>query len=312
MAKVSVIIPVYNRAHLLRESINSVLDQDYQDIEVVVVDDGSVEPIKDVVRQYDDRVRYIRQENSGASAARNMGVLHSTGDYLMFLDSDDILLPNALERLANALDGSREYGAAYCGFIERTEDGDVGYRSSLNRFSGNVFGSICTEYLCIVHSVMTRRRCLARTGLFDTTLTMYEDMEFYARLAAYYEFIFVPEWLVEYRLAYNQASKEKHRLAEQKGLYMRKMCAWRESGMLDKKQWRALERKIYGFRRGEARMHEAYKAYSSSQWHSARSSALWAALYDPRHLSSRSWWGLTIKSLYRSLKQTRNQADSNA
>ena len=97
---VSVIIPTYNRAHLIGRAIRSVLDQTYQDWELIVVDDASTDDIPGIVKGFTDgRVKYIRHdENKGAAAARNTGIQAARGAYIAFLDSDDEWLPEKLER----------------------------------------------------------------------------------------------------------------------------------------------------------------------------------------------------------------------
>ena len=94
---VSVIIPTYNRADLITQAIDSVLQQTYPDFELIVVDDGSTDDTESVVRAYGDRVRYVRTQNGGTGHARNVGMQHASGRYLTFLDSDDLLYPYALE-----------------------------------------------------------------------------------------------------------------------------------------------------------------------------------------------------------------------
>jgi cellulose synthase/poly-beta-1,6-N-acetylglucosamine synthase-like glycosyltransferase len=93
---VSVIIPCYNHAHFLEQAIESVRAQSYSDFEIIVVDDGSTDNTTEVVRRH-SRVRYVYQENAGLSSARNTGLWHSHGEFLVFLDADDRLLRNALE-----------------------------------------------------------------------------------------------------------------------------------------------------------------------------------------------------------------------
>ena len=96
---ISVVIPTYNRGHVIRKSIESVLNQSFDDIEVIVVDDGSTDDTKLVVHNInDDRVRYIYQHNAGACAARNTGIDCAGGDYIAFQDSDDIWHSEKLER----------------------------------------------------------------------------------------------------------------------------------------------------------------------------------------------------------------------
>ncbi|WFU07160.1 glycosyltransferase family 2 protein (plasmid) [Rhizobium sp. CB3171] len=113
MPRFSVIIPVYNRAHLIGRAVNSVLSQTYEDFEIIVVDDGSEDLIDDEMSKITDhRVAFVRQANSGASAARNAGIDRARGKFVAFLDSDDVFLPMHLETLNTLLDG-RENIAVY-------------------------------------------------------------------------------------------------------------------------------------------------------------------------------------------------------
>lgn len=244
--KVSVIIPTYNRANLLPESVGSVLSQDYDSLEVLVVDDGSTDDTEEVAGGFGDRVRYLWQEKSGVSAARNLGILHARGEYLIFLDSDDVLLPGAVTKLAQALDGNPECGAAYCGWIETDGPGSVYKRSPLTRPSGWVFVEMCTEYISVVHSIMIRRDCVARAGMFDTRLSRFEDMDFNIRIAAHYRWVFVPEHLVEYRRWRTSAISTDSGLREAQILYMEKMTAFLRSGKLTRLQWLAIRKHIVG------------------------------------------------------------------
>ena len=108
MPAVSVIIPTYNRAEFLRLAITSVLNQTFQDFEIIVVDDASEDHTHEVMNNLNDkRIKYIRHEvNKRVSAARNTGVLHSSGDYIAFLDDDDEWLPSKLQRQVALLEDS--------------------------------------------------------------------------------------------------------------------------------------------------------------------------------------------------------------
>ncbi|SFS53453.1 glycosyltransferase family 2 protein [Halostagnicola kamekurae] len=117
MTRVSVIIPTYNRAETLPRAIDSALEQTVEDLEVVVVDDGSTDDTSAVLAAYDDpRVRpVVHATNQGANAARNTGIDHANGEYVAFLDSDDTWLPAKLERQLGALEGrSSEWVGVYC------------------------------------------------------------------------------------------------------------------------------------------------------------------------------------------------------
>lgn len=298
-AKVSVIIPTYNRATLLQESVESALSQDYENIEVIVVDDGSTDETENIARSFGSRIVYLKQKNSGPSAARNLGILYSSGDYLMFLDSDDVLLPGCIKKLATTLDRNPDFGAAYCGWLETDGPAHISRKSPLNRPSGDVFVEMATQYFCIVHSIMVRRNCLATSGIFDTSLQMYEDMDFNVRIAAYHRLIFVPEHLVEYRLWQSDLSRRRSNLRKQQDMYIEKMSYWRSIGKLDSKGWQALKEHIYGTPQSKKLIGEAYKAYDTGQWTQALMYSLRALFRDPRYILRRGWCALVAKSAMR-------------
>ena len=113
--KVSVIIPAYNASKFIREAINSVLNQTYKDYEIIVVDgrDGSTDNTREIVAEYGDAVRYFRQEDRGLSDARNKGILNSKGEYIAFLDSDDLWSENKLALQVEFLDSHRDVGLVF-------------------------------------------------------------------------------------------------------------------------------------------------------------------------------------------------------
>ncbi len=111
MGQVSIIIPAYNQARYLGAAVQSALDQTYANVDVLVADDGSTDDTAQVAQQFTDpRVRYIYQENRGLSGARNTGIRHATGDFLTYLDSDDLFLPQKLEILLPALQAQPHLG----------------------------------------------------------------------------------------------------------------------------------------------------------------------------------------------------------
>lgn len=115
---VSVIIPVFNRAEMIEECVNSVLQQSYQEIELIIVDDGSTDNssiiIKTIAKKNPQVIRYIYQKNSGVGTARNTGLVHAKGEFIQYLDSDDLLKPTKLEQQVNALRKFPEADVAYC------------------------------------------------------------------------------------------------------------------------------------------------------------------------------------------------------
>lgn len=244
MARVSVVIPTYNRADLIERSIESVLQQTCQDTEIIVVDDGSTDNTRQVVAAYGERVSYIFQQKAGTSAARNLGVLKSSGAYLMFLDSDDTIERTAIEKLAGALDEHADSGAAFCGWNVIDEKRSDVAGSSLDRPSGDVFVPMCTEHLCIGHSAIVRRGCVAKSGLFDVDLPQYEDIDFWTRVAANCRFVFVPERLVNYHRGHASSSGDPSRLRWSRDLILSKLRVYRKNGRLNATQWRGVRRRI--------------------------------------------------------------------
>ena len=185
MARVSIIIPAYNRAGFLGEAIHSVLAQTFTDFEVIVVDDGSTDNTSDVVRTFaDPRVEYIRQNNQGPAGARNAGIRASTGECVTFLDSDDTLLPRKLEIQARALDAHHELGLVASGYEFIDEGGRLlrEERPWIGRASPDL-PSILLGGLAPVHAVMVRRAWLDQVGGFDVRFRAAEDMDLWYRLS---------------------------------------------------------------------------------------------------------------------------------
>lgn len=190
MPKVSVIIPTYNRAVLLRSAINSVLSQSYEDYEIIVVDDGSTDDTEKIVNELStDKLRYVYQENKGRSAARNYGIKLARGEYVAFLDSDDTFTPSKLEFQVQILDYNPCYGLVYSYAKIIDENGDY-----LNaQYEGNLSGWIYPDLLFIRNNVITtptvmvRARILAELGGFDESMDICEDLDLWCRIAREYQ-----------------------------------------------------------------------------------------------------------------------------
>jgi len=127
MGKVSVIIPIYNRLQYLPAAIGSVLNQTYQDFEIIVVDDGSTEDVKGKISEYikqnpSKKIKYFYQENKGVSAARNRGIKEATGEYIAFLDSDDIWVPEKLSLQTEYLAKNKTIDVVFGDAVEQHEN----------------------------------------------------------------------------------------------------------------------------------------------------------------------------------------------
>ncbi|MDP4978304.1 MAG: glycosyltransferase [Desulfobacterales bacterium] len=179
---VSIIIPTYNRAWIVRDAIDSVLGQTYADFELIVVDDGSTDRTPQILDAYGDRLRVIRQANQGVSAARNRGIGASSGPLIALLDSDDIWLPG---KLSVQVDFFRKNPAA---LICQTEE--IWIRNGLRvnpgkrhrKPSGVIFERSLDLCLVSPSAVMVRRALLEVVGLFDENLPACEDYDLWLRV----------------------------------------------------------------------------------------------------------------------------------
>lgn len=213
MPGISVIIPCYKQGHFLAGAIDSVLGQTYPEVEVIVVDDGSPDETPAVASRYGDRIVYIRKENEGLSAARNTGILAAKGEFLVFLDSDDSLRPDALERHIEAAQAHPTASVFHGAHQVVDRDGRKRSWHAAESLGPDPFHTLLRENRFPPNVYMIRRSTLARVGLFDRTLQGSEDWDMWLRLAAAaYEFIPVPGAAAVYRAYSGSLSKQFDRM----------------------------------------------------------------------------------------------------
>jgi len=229
---VSVIIPTYNCARFVGDAIVSALNQRYQNFEVVVIDDGSTDDTRAVVescQESRDRVRYIHQENGGVSRARNHGIAKSDGEYLLFLDADDLLLPNSLTELASFLDAHPDTGLVYSDGYFCDASGREFMRLSEHRggdFAGNVLDHIVLDnFIVAPHCAMVRRTCLESLDPpgFDEALSFSADRDIWTRLAQDYTFGYIAVPTCKYRVHGDNMSSRRSGQREDHLLYKYKV-----------------------------------------------------------------------------------------
>ncbi len=187
MPKVSVIIPVYNRAALIGRAIRSVLDQTFCDFEVIVVDDGSTDTTAQVIKAFGNGIQYVLQKNGGCSVARNRGIQEAKGEYIAFLDSDDYWAPEKLAEQVKILESNKNIGIVYSRMPIINEKGEcVGLKPA--GVSGKNFQELLQSWGDLPTStVMTRRECFEKAGMFDPDLPPMEDIDMWIRIARFYE-----------------------------------------------------------------------------------------------------------------------------
>lgn len=207
---VSVIIPSYNCASYIQEAIESVLTQTYTHYEVIVVD-GSDDDTAEMLRPYEGKIRYIRQDPSGVGAARNLGVRHSRGELIAFQDADDVWLPEKLAMQVRALEQHPEAGLVFTDWFHldeyrrpRLQDRLRNWIEKHTRTRDLTYGPLYDELLtgnCInTSSVVVKREVLGEVGLFDETLQTCEDYDLWLRIARKFPVVVVNHALSGYRI----------------------------------------------------------------------------------------------------------------
>lgn len=183
--KVSVVIPVYNRDYCIAEALDSALGQTYRNTELIVVDDGSTDRTAEAVAPYRGRVRYLYQQNAGPSRARNRGVRESTGDLVAFLDSDDLWMPQKLDRQVEAFRADDGLGIIATAVVFRSPSREV--KAAMPSMETEALREHFLDgFLMVTSSVMVRKRCFDDVGLFDESLFYAEDMDLFYRIARAY------------------------------------------------------------------------------------------------------------------------------
>jgi glycosyltransferase involved in cell wall biosynthesis len=201
---VSVILPTYNRATTLARAVNSVLDQTFTDLELIIIDDGSTDDTPAVLRQFsrDGHVRIIPSSHRGCAAARNLGVSQARGSYLAFQDSDDEWLPHKLARAMASLENTGpDTGVFYSDMIRIFPDGSVADMTASEVVPGRLINEATLDYQPLgigIQSTVIKRHCFETVGGFDEALPRFIDLELFIRLSARFRFVHCRETLAKY------------------------------------------------------------------------------------------------------------------
>ena len=222
---VSIIIPAYNAAKTITETLQSLLAQTYRKWEAIVVDDGSTDATSDILRGFvrrDKRIRLVRQPNGGQSEARNAGIALTRYGLLVFLDADDWIAPAYLERMTAALSADPTLDAVHCLYVRVASDGTLVFEQYMPP-TGDMFPTLARRATFPPHACILRRSLVNIVGPFDTSLRASPDWDFFQRVARTgARFGTVREILAFYRMSPQSASQDAYRVFDEDLLILRR------------------------------------------------------------------------------------------
>lgn len=230
MAKVSVIMPTYNRAKYLSDAISSVLNQTYQDFEIIVVDDGSTDNTRLLVENYqkmDNRIRYFYEQNRGVASARNLGIEKAQGDYMVFFDSDDVSMPDRLEKQVMVLDSKPEISLVYSSVVTFFDNNPKGSRHGLPiktfMSTQECFRTLVMEGCFIYNPTILFRKSIVSELLYDEEMQIGEDYLFFLQASQKFLFYGIEEPLVRVRRGHNSLVRNEIGVSEANEIVMDKL-----------------------------------------------------------------------------------------
>jgi GT2 family glycosyltransferase len=215
MTDVSVIVPTYNHAHFLEECLASIYQQRKVSFEIIVVDDGSMDNTPELAERHRGKIRYISKTNAGLSAARNTGLLASSGRYIQFLDADDLLAPYCLYKKLQQIERQKEKTILVCRsrfFSEIRANGSIAKNGYWKLYTSNLNVHLCRLNIAPPHAYFTPRSVIEEIDGFDESYKGCEDYDFWLRaLGSGYDFEYCADALVYYRKHVNSMGNAKAR-----------------------------------------------------------------------------------------------------
>jgi len=217
---ISVIIPTYNRALMVKRAIESVLAQSYENFEIIVADDGSTDDTKEALSGYinSGKIKYIFQDNAGPGAARNAGIKHAKGELVAFLDSDDEWVPDKLEKQIRTFEARGENMAIFSNveYINENNEKTGELFSKARPYEGKIVKRLLADNFVATSSVIAPKSLIIKAGGFATNrklFTIGEDHLLWLKIADKTEFYFVNELLVKYHVHGGQIVSNKFKIA---------------------------------------------------------------------------------------------------
>lgn len=294
LPKVSIIIPAYNALPYLPQTVESALEQTFEDFELLIVNDGSTDGFRDWATCLNDkRIRIIHQDNQGLGAARNTGIKQAKGQYLAFLDADDLWLPTKLNEQIAELDTYPEIGLTHTSVSYIDAQGNKLRNDIRANGRGNVWRHVVaynSYYLVLCGSTpLIRRECFDKVGMFSTELSFSQDWEMWIRIAHHYNFSTIQKPLVLYRQhgknmskSYTSALQSFHKIIEDTFSTVEPTLAY-------------LKREAYG----RVYMMMAWRAYRAGDHRAARNFQLRSLKLFPKLAFTKNYLHLTFRLMTR-------------
>jgi glycosyltransferase involved in cell wall biosynthesis len=201
MSLISVVISAYNAEHTILETVQSVQEQIFSNFELIVINDGSTDRTLEILNKIiDPRLKIFSYKNGGLPVARNRGIAQATGEFIAFIDADDLWTPDKLELQLAALQQHQEAGVAYSWTAFIDEDGQFLYAQEPTFFEGNVYPQLlASNFISSGSNILVRRQFIELAGKFDPSLKSAEDWDYNIRLAALCPFVVVSKYQILYR-----------------------------------------------------------------------------------------------------------------
>jgi glycosyltransferase involved in cell wall biosynthesis len=210
---VSVIIPNYNHADYLPAAIDSILNQDYADYEIIVVDDGSKDHSQAVGKRYEGQIQYIYQDNQGLSAARNTGLNAARGEFIALLDADDMYEPNFMSHLLAALKSNPDADGIICGYqFVDDQNQTLPQWESRDIAATDLYRILLDGNFLVPESIIVRRKCYEAVGGFDVSLRACEDWDMWLRISKQFDIMSDREILTRHRTLVGSMSSDPERM----------------------------------------------------------------------------------------------------
>jgi len=274
---VSVVIPCYNQARYVKIAIESVQKQSYNNYEIIVVDDGSTDNSREILKGLSGHIQYIRQENKGLAGARNTGILASSGKYIGFLDADDEWSSDYLEKMMDLVNKFPDAAVYFC--AARAMDANS---KDLPQLFGKpsvpmqaIYWSLLRANFLIPSTITMRRSVILEFGLFDNTLRSCEDWDLWLRILPYHKIIGIDACLVRYRIHEKSLSTNPTGMQTATKLVVEKHFG-PDDGM--RHSWSLEKQRAYG---GVYRYHALTSIQRQSDWESGAKYLLKAFHADP-------------------------------